>query len=90
MCLHSRCGRREDAASKAACPNLLELHSPACIANAALPRIRRIAGHDRCDRGGHRRFFDPKFWRVILVDQRGCGASTPRGRLEARCPDNIL
>jgi proline iminopeptidase len=26
----------------------------------------------------HRRFFDPKLYRIILVDQRGCGKSTPR------------
>jgi len=25
----------------------------------------------------HRRFFDPKRWRVVLFDQRGCGRSTP-------------
>ncbi len=30
----------------------------------------------------HRRFFDPKFWRVVLFDQRGCGKSTPLGALE--------
>jgi proline iminopeptidase len=30
----------------------------------------------------HRRFFDPKFWRVVLFDQRGCGASTPLGELK--------
>jgi proline iminopeptidase len=23
------------------------------------------------------RFFDPKVYRIILVDQRGCGKSTP-------------
>ena len=26
---------------------------------------------------GNRRFFDPEFYRIILVDQRGCGKSTP-------------
>ncbi|MCL1872897.1 MAG: prolyl aminopeptidase [Clostridiales bacterium] len=26
---------------------------------------------------GNRRFFDPKFYRAILFDQRGCGKSTP-------------
>jgi proline iminopeptidase len=25
----------------------------------------------------HRRFFDPKFWRIVLFDQRGAGRSTP-------------
>ena len=29
----------------------------------------------------HRRFFDPKAWRVVLFDQRGCGRSTPLGEL---------
>jgi proline iminopeptidase len=29
-----------------------------------------------------RRFFDPKHWRVVLFDQRGCGRSTPTAELE--------
>ena len=29
-----------------------------------------------------RRFFDPKVWRVILFDQRGCGKSTPFSELK--------
>jgi proline iminopeptidase len=28
-----------------------------------------------------RRYFDPKVWRVILFEQRGCGRSTPFGEL---------
>lgn len=28
-----------------------------------------------------RRFFDPNFYRIILVDQRGCGRSTPQGEI---------
>jgi proline iminopeptidase len=27
----------------------------------------------------HRRFFDPRFYRIVLFDQRGCGRSTPLG-----------
>ena len=30
----------------------------------------------------YRRFFDPKIWRVVLFDQRGCGQSTPAFSLE--------
>lgn len=30
----------------------------------------------------HRRFFDPARYRIILVDQRGCGHSTPHASLE--------
>ena len=29
----------------------------------------------------HRRFFDPRFWRIVLFDQRGSGKSTPLGEL---------
>lgn len=29
-----------------------------------------------------RRFFDPKLYRVVLIDQRGCGRSTPHADLE--------
>lgn len=31
----------------------------------------------------HRRFFDPRAYRIVLVDQRGCGLSTPHASLEA-------
>lgn len=30
----------------------------------------------------HRRFFDPKRYRIVLFDQRGCGKSTPHASLE--------
>jgi len=30
----------------------------------------------------HRRFFDPRRYRIILFDQRGCGRSTPHAELE--------
>ncbi len=29
----------------------------------------------------HRQYFDPKLWRVVLFDQRGCGRSTPHAEL---------
>lgn len=29
----------------------------------------------------HRRFFDPAFWRIVLVDQRGAGRSTPTAEI---------
>ncbi|MEM6502903.1 MAG: prolyl aminopeptidase [Cyanobacteria bacterium P01_C01_bin.89] len=29
----------------------------------------------------YRRYFDPKIWRVVLFDQRGCGRSTPHAEL---------
>ncbi len=30
---------------------------------------------------GHRGFFDPKIYRIVLMDQRGCGKSTPHSSL---------
>ena len=32
---------------------------------------------------GHRQYFDPAFYRIILFDQRGCGRSTPAGCTQA-------
>lgn len=31
----------------------------------------------------YRRFFDPRFWRIVLFDQRGCGRSLPNAALHA-------
>ena len=31
----------------------------------------------------YRRFFDPRFWRIVLFDQRGCGRSLPHASVEA-------
>lgn len=30
----------------------------------------------------HRRYFDPRFYHIVLFDQRGCGRSTPAGSTE--------
>jgi proline iminopeptidase len=30
----------------------------------------------------HRRFFDPRFYRIVVFDQRGAGRSTPHGEIE--------
>jgi proline iminopeptidase len=37
-----------------------------------------------------RRFFDPARFRVILVDQRGCGRSKPLGELRDNSPDHLV
>jgi pimeloyl-ACP methyl ester carboxylesterase len=36
------------------------------------------------------RFFNPGKWRVILLDQRGCGASTPRGCLVDNTTEHLI
>lgn len=37
-----------------------------------------------------RRFFDPHFYRIILLDQRGCGRSTPQGCVEDNDTDALV
>jgi proline iminopeptidase len=39
---------------------------------------------------GHRRFFDPAFYRIVLFDQRGCGQSTPRGGTDANTTQHLV
>jgi proline iminopeptidase len=38
----------------------------------------------------HRRFFDPDRYRIILVDQRGCGRSTPHAQLKGNTTQNLI
>ena len=37
-----------------------------------------------------RRFFDPKHYRIILFDQRGCGRSTPQGEVVDNTTDDLV
>lgn len=37
-----------------------------------------------------RRFFDPKYYRIILLDQRGCGRSKPLGEVRENTTDDLL
>lgn len=37
-----------------------------------------------------RRFFDPRLYRIIIFDQRGCGRSTPHGAVEANDTPRLI
>ena len=37
-----------------------------------------------------RRFFDPTFYRIILLDQRGCGRSKPPGEISLNTTDDLV
>jgi len=39
---------------------------------------------------GQRRFFDPAYYRIILLDQRGCGRSKPLGGTEENTTDHLV
>ena len=38
----------------------------------------------------HSGFFDPKYYKIVLFDQRGCGKSTPRGELDENDTTNLV
>jgi proline iminopeptidase len=39
---------------------------------------------------GHRRFFDPAFYRIVIFDQRGAGRSEPLGELAANTTPHLI
>ncbi|MFM9834614.1 MAG: prolyl aminopeptidase [Methylophilaceae bacterium] len=39
---------------------------------------------------GQRRFFDPGHYRIILIDQRGCGRSKPQGEVEENTTEDLI
>jgi proline iminopeptidase len=38
----------------------------------------------------HRRFFNPRSYRIVLFDQRGCGRSTPHAELEGNTTQTLV
>jgi proline iminopeptidase len=38
----------------------------------------------------HRRYFDPSFWRIVLIDQRGAGRSTPVAEIEGNTTQALV
>ncbi|MDV7341110.1 prolyl aminopeptidase [Terasakiella sp. A23] len=38
----------------------------------------------------HRRFFDPQHYRIVLLDQRGCGRSTPAASIENNTTADLI
>lgn len=38
----------------------------------------------------YRRFFDPRFWRIVLFDQRGCGRSRPHASVQANTTQALI
>src|SRR5574338_463409 len=57
---------------------------------AGLPAVFLHGGPGSGASPVHRRFFDPAAYRVVLLDQRGCGRSTPRGEPHRNTTDLLL
>lgn len=53
------------------------LYIEECGEPEGIPVVFLHGGPGSCIDPDHRRFFDPKRYRIILFDQRGCGKSTP-------------
>jgi proline iminopeptidase len=41
-------------------------------------------------RPGHRCYFDPRFYRIVLFDQRGCGRSSPAGEVHDNTTHHLI
>ena len=57
------------------------LYFEECGDPAGVPVIFLHGGPGSGCSANHRRFFDPRRYRIVLFDQRGCGRSVPRGCL---------
>jgi proline iminopeptidase len=66
------------------------LHVEQCGNPAGFPVFFLHGGPGSQSRPVHRRFFDPRFYHVVLFDQRGCGRSTPRGRIEENTTAHLV
>ncbi len=59
-----------------------EIYYEECGAPTGKPCVILHGGPGGAINPTMRRFFDPKAWRMVLLDQRGCGRSTPNASLE--------
>jgi len=61
-----------------------------CGNPAGVPVVFLHGGPGSSTTPDHRRFFDPAFYRIVLLDQRGCGRSTPVGEVRANTTQGLV
>ena len=66
------------------------LYVEECGNHAGLPVLFLHGGPGAGCEPYHRQFFDPKHYRVVLFDQRGCGRSRPHGALESNTTSALI
>ncbi|WP_291763016.1 prolyl aminopeptidase, partial [Maricaulis sp.] len=77
-------------ASRLAVGNGHDLYIEECGRPDGLPVVTLHGGPGGGVSPALRRFFDPRRYRVILFDQRGCGRSTPHGGLEHNTTQDLI
>lgn len=66
------------------------LHVEECGTFHGIPALFLHGGPGAGCSPAHRRFFDPDRYRIVLIDQRGAGRSTPHAHLEGNTPQSLI
>lgn len=70
--------------------HLHEIYYEECGNSGGVPVVFLHGGPGSGCNPTQRRFFDPNFYRIILLDQRGCGRSIPQGEVENNTTDALV
>ncbi|MDO9206436.1 prolyl aminopeptidase [Methylotenera sp.] len=70
--------------------NSHEVYYEVCGSPTGVPVVFLHGGPGSGCNPTQRRFFDPAYYRIILIDQRGCGRSKPQGSIEKNTTDDLV
>ena len=70
--------------------NLHQIYYEECGKTDGIPVVFLHGGPGSGCNPTQRRFFDPKHYRIILLDQRGCGRSTPQGETRDNTTNDLV
>ena len=70
--------------------NLHQIYYEECGKSDGIPVVFLHGGPGSGCNPTQRRFFDPKHYRIILLDQRGCGRSTPQGETRDNTTNDLV
>ena len=70
--------------------DLHEIYYEVCGNPTGVPVVFLHGGPGSGCNPTQRRFFDPGYYRIILIDQRGCGRSKPQGAITQNTTDDLV
>ncbi len=70
--------------------DLHEIYYEECGSSEGAPVVFLHGGPGSGCNPTQRRFFDPKHYRIILLDQRGCGRSRPQGEIRENTTEDLV